>query len=510
MRKCLWLIALVSILPVAALAQVDASVLSDYVEQARLDWNVPGLAVAIVKDNEVVLAQGYGLLEQGRPERVDADTLFAIASNSKAFTAAALAILVDEGKVKWDDRVREHIPYFALYDPYVSEEMRIRDLLCHRSGLGTFSGDLLWYLTSYTREDVVRRARYVKQAGSFRASYGYSNLMFITAGEVIPAVTAKTWDEFLKEQILTPLGMDRTITSVSRLPELGNFATPHSDFEGSLETHEWASWDASAAAAGVISSVNDMTRWIRLQLNRGESEGKRIFSDATSRTMWTPHNSFEVSMGSEQTYPSTHFRGYGLGWSLMDYRGRKVVNHGGAYDGMFSRVALVPEEQLGMVILTNSTTSLPVALMYRILDSYLGGGEKDWSQAGLKRSSAARERSRRKRAARKQSRVPGAQLSLPLAKYTGRFGGDLYGDAVVREEDGKLVLQMLPAPELVADLTHWHYDTFELRWRNSFPWFGKGTVQFLQDHEGKVTEFKMDVPNEDFWFHELEFKKKAN
>jgi len=486
----------------------DIPALEASIEQAHVEWRVPGLSVAIVKDDQVVLSRGFGVRELGKDEKVDGDTLFAIASNTKAFTAAALAILVDEGRLSWDDRVRDRIPYFKLYAPYVTEEMRIRDLLCHRSGLGTFSGDLLWYLTSYNREDVIRRAAYLEPAGAFRASYGYSNIMFIAAGEVIPGVSGKTWEDFVSERILNAIGMRRSVVSVKRLSGMANIATPHADVEGDLTVHEWAPWDTTAAAGGIISCANDMARWIRLQLNSGTIDGIRVFSETASRTMWTPHNSIPLTQQIKDLFPSTHFREYGLGWNLQDYRGRLLVSHGGAYDGMFSRVVMMPEERLGLVILTNSTTSIQTALAFDILDTFLAVEDSDWSRRLLaldrSRDSTSREQWRKWEA----TRLPDTKTSLPLEQYTGVYGGPLYGDARISLEDGHLVLRLLPAPDLTADLSHWDLDTFEVRWRKHFPWFGRGKLQFLMDNSARVTEFKLEVPNEDFWFHELEFKKK--
>ena len=503
------LIAL-AVLATSAPAQttVDLAKLDAYFAAASDQWKVPGFAVAVVKDDQVVFAKGYGLRTINGNERVDENTLFAIASNTKAFTSAALAKLVDEGKLGWDDRVIDHLPYFELYSPYVTQEMRVRDLLCHRAGLGTFSGDLVWYGTSYSREEVVRRIRHLPPAGSFRADYGYSNVMFLAAGELIPAVSGRSWDEFVRTEFFEPLGMTRAITSVKSLERMANVATPHSERDGRIVAFPWYSWDNAAPVGGIIASVSDMAKWLRLQLNYGTLNGKTYFSESASRTMWTPHISFTVSKESEELYPTTHFRGYGLGWALMDYKGRKVIGHGGAYDGMFSRVTLVPEEKLGLVILTNSTTSLPVALSYKILDAYLGGDEKDWSQEFLERSERSKQRWAEMWAKRDAERVANTRPSLPLEKYTGTYGGDMYGDATVRVEKGRLVVEFAPNPALTGDLRHWHFDTFEVQWRHDFPWFGKGTVQFIMDNMGNVIEMKIDVPNEDFWFTELEFKKR--
>jgi CubicO group peptidase (beta-lactamase class C family) len=515
-RRMLTVVLLLGLLAPAVRAQrgADLSALDAYFAAARGEWNVPGFAVAIVKDDSVVIAKGYGVREIGKPDPVDAQTLFAIASNTKAFTVAALARLVDEGQLAWDDHVVDRLPFFALYSPSVTQEIQVRDLLSHRSGLGTYSGDLLWYGTTYSRDEVLRRMRYLPPTGAFRADYGYSNVMFLAAGQLVPAVTGRSWDEYIETEFFGPLGMDRSVTSVDSLANRTNVATPHGEAtphggrDGRLVTYAWYSWDNVGPAASIISSAAEMAKWIRLQLHHGTWDGRTYFSAEQSSTMWTPQISFRVSPGAEERYPSTHFRGYGFGWGLMDYLGRKVMSHGGAADGMYSRVVLVPEEGLGMVILTNSMTSLPTALSYRILDAFLGGAERDWSAEFL----AGDERGAERWAARwvqwERERQPNTTPSLPLEGYTGTFGGELYGDATVTLENGGLVLRLLPNPDMVADLTHWQHDTFLIEWRHAFPWFGRGWAQFLLDPSGEVVEMKLDVPNEDFWFNELEFKRR--
>ncbi len=306
-------LALAGAVDVRAQSSVDLAALDAYFAESGDVFKVPGFAVAIVKDGELVFAKGYGVRELGKRESVDEHTMFAIASNTKAFTAAALAILVDEGKISWDDRVVEFLPYFQLYDPWVTQEMRVRDLLSHRSGLGTFSGDLLWYGTSYSSEEVVRRARHLEAAGKFRSDYGYSNLMFLAAGEVIAAVTGVSWDEVVENEFFEPLGMNNTVTSVKDLEGMSNVATPHRERDGRVFPLYWYNWDAMAAAGGIISSVADMSQWLRLQLGHGTWNGDTIFSESAQRTMWTPHISNVVTPGSERLFPTTHFRGYGLG-----------------------------------------------------------------------------------------------------------------------------------------------------------------------------------------------------
>jgi CubicO group peptidase (beta-lactamase class C family) len=509
-----WIPLLLVVHAVAAAAPLhaqrpDLAALDGYIAAAREAWGVPGLAVAIVKDGSTVHAKGYGTRDMRRGGAVDEHTLFAIASNTKAFTAATLAILVDEGRLRWDDRVQDHLPWFQLYDPYVSREMRIRDLLSHRSGLGTFSGDLLWYGTPYSPEEVVRRTRYVPQASAFRASYGYSNLMFIAAGEVVHAVTGEPWERYVQRRILQPLRMNRTVLTTDSLPRRDNVATPHGPWNNEIVAFDWYNWDAMVAAGGIISSVSEMAEWLKLQLRAGISPaGDTIFRPAQSRIMWTMHTPQAVSASSRELYPSTNFRGYGLGWALNDYQGRLIASHGGGYDGMYSRVVLAPQENLGIVVLTNSMTGISTAIANRILDAYLGAEPRDWSTILLNRERQASAAEARRRAEVVRQTVPNTRPSLPLAAYAGTYSGPMYGDATVTEENGRLVLRLLPNAELVADLRHLQFDTFVIEWRRPWPWFGSGVAQFILSPAGAVTELRLDVPNEDLWFHELELRRR--
>src|SRR5215210_7262968 len=354
--------------------------IDEYAAKAGQDWKVPGFSVAIVKDDKVVFVKGYGVRESGKPEPVDGDTLFAVASNTKAFTSAALATLVDEGKLRWDDPVTKYLPYFQLYDPYVTREMTVRDLLSHRSGLATFGGDLLWYETTYSREEIIRRVRLLKPVYGFRSRYGYQNIMFLTAGEIIPAVTGKSWDDYVREKFLAPLGMARTVTTYRQLMSSQNVATPHNEVEGKVRVVHYSNVDAAGGAAVINSTAAEMAEWVRLQLGRGTYQGRKIFGADRSREMWTPHTIVSgVGEAAEKFNPSVHFNLYGLGWGLSDYRGRKVVTHSGGLDGMTSRVALLPEENLGVVVLTNSETPLQGFLYYKVFDVLTGAPARDWS-----------------------------------------------------------------------------------------------------------------------------------
>ncbi|MFW6129261.1 MAG: serine hydrolase [Candidatus Aminicenantaceae bacterium] len=499
------------VFPGISQAQVNLSQLDSYFEKARKEWKIPGMAVAIVKDGKVVLAKGYGVKNFSKKDKVDEKTLFAIASNTKAFTAASLAILVQEGKIQWDDKVRQYLPYFKLYDPYVTEEMTVRDLLCHRSGLRTFSGDLLWYETSYNPVEVIKRARYLKPGFSFRSEYGYSNIMFMAAGEVVAKASGQSWENFVKEKIFKPLGMKSSNMGITELKKHTNIAEAHYVYlDGKTLSVPYTTSDNCGAAGSINSSVIEMAQWLKMLLNKGVFHNQRLLNEDSIWEMWASHNINRVHPSSKKLFPKTHFKSYGLGWGLMDYHGYKIISHGGGLDGMISRVALVPEINLGLVILTNSINNLPPALTYKIIDTYLGLESKDWSCIYLDqyRESVEKEMERGQAILKKQ--VSDTHIKVKLNDYTGRYKSPMYGDAKVSIQKGQLVLELLPAPVFISDLTHWHYDTFVLKFRNFFCFVphGTGTVQFIRDKQGNVTEMKLDVPNRDLWFDEPEFKKK--
>lgn len=485
------------------LVEIDA-----YAQKAQADWQVPGFSIAIVKDDKVVFAKGYGVRELGKPEKVDENTLFAIASNSKAFTTASLAILIDEGKIKsWNDKVSQYYPQFQMSDPYITREMTIRDLVSHRSGLDTFSGDLLWYETTYTADEILSRVRYLKPKTSFRSAFGYQNLMFITAGKVIERVSGKTWAQFVKERILTPLGMTRTTTSVRDLKD--NFAMPHNEHTGKLTAFPNAVIDNAWGAAGLNSSAADVAKWLRLQLGHGKFEGKQIFSERQTAEMWAQNIFMPVVPFPTKEMPTQIFSGYGLGWFLNDYRGRRVVSHGGGLDGMISQTAMMPTENLGLVVLTNSETGVNTIMQNKIFDVFLDVSPKrDWSAERLERVKQIKTREAEADKKLAESRIPNTKPTLALSGYAGKYSSQMYGDATVTEENGHLVLRLVPAPHFVADLEHWHYDTFKIKWRDTVVYdFPQGFVTFTINRNGQTDELKIDQPNNDFWFYELDFRR---
>lgn len=455
-----------------------------YVEKALRDWEVPGAAVAVVRGDSVVFARGYGVRELGKPERVDENTVFVIASITKSFTSAAVGMLVDEGKVAFDEPAARYLPDLQLPDPWVSREFTVRDMLAHRSGLER--GDWLWHGTAFDRAEVVRRLRHLRPVGPFRTTYGYSNNMYIAAGQMVAGVTGKSWDDVMKERIFRPLGMTRSNTSVLDLPALDNVASPHEKLEGRLRVVPPGNLDNEGPGGSINSSVMDMTRWIRLQLAGGAFGGTRLLDSATLRQAHTPQTLMPITAAHHVYYPDVHFLTYGLGWEILDYRGEKLVHHGGAFDGMRARLAMLPEKDLGVIILTNRGWGnlLAEVLRNRVLDAYLGVPARDWSAeylAWARKEAAEGEAYERRVAA---ARIRGTKPALPLAGYTGTYADEAFGAGTVRLENGRLVMTL--GPRHTAELEHWHHDTFRAAWRN--PALGWSLVTFGFDHDGAVKE----------------------
>lgn len=514
-RRLLAALLVLCLAPAIALAQGPPSDLDVWIERTRAAFEVPGIAVAIVKDGKVVHSKGYGVRRLGSPEPVDELTLFGIASNSKAFTATGLGMLVDEKKLSWDDPIAKHLPGFQTADPYVARELTIRDALSHRSGLGLGAGDLLfWPDTNVTRADVVSATRFIAPASSFRSRYAYNNLMFVVAGEVLAKVSGRSWDDFVKQRIFEPLGMTTSrITSVG-LTAKDNVASPHSRgwrLRGELKPIQATRDDTWAAAAGVKSNLRDMVKWVTVQLERGKiDDTRRLFSEAVSREMWQVHTPTRVGdppASLARTKPN--LAGYGLGFSLKDYQGRLVVSHTGGLTGMVTMVMMVPSEKLGVIILTNQEEGGAFsAIAYHVLDAYLGGPDTDWIAAY--RTVRTDEFARADEAERKQAaaRARDSRPSLALSAYAGEYADAWYGGASIAQESGRLVLRLARTPAAVADLEHWQYDTFRAVFRD--PTIPDAFVTFALDHEGKIDTMKMVAtsPLADFSFdyHDLLFR----
>ncbi|MFT4198597.1 MAG: serine hydrolase [Pseudoxanthomonas sp.] len=483
-----------------------------YVDQVREQFDVPGIAVAIVKDGQVVLARGYGVKEIGKPERVGPDTLFAIASNTKAFTAASLQILADEGKLDMDDRVVERLPGFRMADPYITHEMRIRDLLAHRSGLSLGAGDLLyWPTTDYSNAEVVQHLAQVPIKGEFRAQYAYDNILFGVAQQVIERVSGLSYEQFLRQRLFGPLGMSRTRFNSDRLQPGDDVASGHSKQDFSkLVVAPRMTWSNVAGAGGIYSSVDDLARWVRVQLDGGVISGsgddaKRLFSERAQREMWSMLTPIPVPKPAvpELAAATPNFMGYGEGWFLGDFQGRKLVWHTGGWPGMVSRITLVPQEKLGVIVLTNQEVGAAFnAVTLQVLEAYLAPQQRtDWLVAYA--AAVAKSQGEADAAWQKHltQRDAGAKPSLPASSYAGTYRDPWYGDVLITQEGDQLVMRFSHTAELVGTLEHWQHDSFIVHWRQR--WLNADAfVNFALDVDGRVTGASMQAvsPLTDFSF----------
>jgi len=434
--------------------------MDQYVQDAMKKWEVPGLAIAVVKDGETVLARGYGVCEIGSNRAVTKDTVFSIASCTKPFTAASVGMLVDEGKVIWDDPVKKHLPSFEVSDSYVSQHVTLRDLLCHRTGL--VRGDLLFVKGDLEREEILRRVKFFGQAAPFRAKFSYNNVMYGVLGEVVERESGATWEQFVTERIFKPLDLDSTTVTRTTVPA-ERLAIRHRRYDGRVLPFRKPIRDDLIAPAGAIhSTVVDMAQWLKFHLREGDHKGQQLLKPRTVREMHALHQSIPIMGRADGSVYDAKVAGTGLGWFIRDYRGRKVVQHGG---GWGADTALLPEEGLAIVVLSNLDHNLLVSmLVYDVIDAYLVGPERAWAKADKWDHWLAiggpdhMERSRNDQWAQlDKARVSGTKPSLPLQKYSGRYESDLYGSLKVRDDAGRLSVQF---GDHAVELSHWQNDMF--------------------------------------------------
>jgi len=472
----------------ALLADLDR-----YVPKALAEWKGAGVAVGIVLDDTLIYARGFGVREVGKPELVDDRTVFAIGSNTKFFTAVAAGMLADDGKLSLDDRVVKHLPWFQLYDPWVTREITLRDAMSHRSGLGR-RGDPLWYGTPYSRDEIIRRVRYLVPNSSFRTEFGYQNIMFLTAGQVIAAAAGRSWDDVVRERIFTPLGMTASSTSAKELARAANVAMPHdlAPEQASATPIPYRDIDNVAPAGSINSNVQDMARWMRFVLSGGSFGGRQLLKSSTLAELVAPHTVAQRVV-ADTAIPSTHFSLYGLGIGLSDLHGVKVLRHTGGIDGMLSFVAMVPERRLGVVVLTNTSghNALYTALGVRIVEAFLGAPLRDASALALEQTTRAERAAAERQRARMARRIADTRPSRPLAEYAGTYRHEMYGDVTVSLERDSLVLRYPRAVELT--LHHFHFDSFMgTSGSSSLLTPGATGVQFQLDAAGNVRSLEVE------------------
>jgi CubicO group peptidase (beta-lactamase class C family) len=441
--------------------------------------------VAIVQNGELKFAKGFGVKDISSNRPVTADTRFAIGSTSKAFTTAAMGILVDDGRMQWDDPVRKHVPFFRLSDPLADANVTMRDLVCHRTGLSRH--DLLWYGSPFSREEIIRKVSLVPLTRPYRSAYQYQNIMFLTAGYAAGLISGGAWEALVESRILDPLGMKNTDFSVVDVVKAPDYATPHEKRDEKVQTILWRNIDNIAPAGSINSSVSDLARWARMQLGEGSFEGRKILKPETIREMHTPQMVVRMDDPNlRELNEGTNMMAYGLGWAIQDYRGHHLVGHGGAIDGFRAQVALFPKDKLGIVILANlGGSSMPESLRSAIADELLGLPPIDWNAKHLAVAKRQAEASKKRLADREAKRKAKSNPSLELDSYAGAYDHAAYGNAVVSRTEHGLQLKW---SSWSLPLEHFHYDVFRVA--GGVAALKDTLVEFALNAEGQVASLK--------------------
>jgi CubicO group peptidase (beta-lactamase class C family) len=468
------------------------SALDSYVEAAMQKWKVPGIAVGIVEGDEAVYLKGYGVRDIKTGQPVTPDTLFDIGSCTKAFTAASVAMLVDGGKMHWDDRVNEYVPFFHLHDPLADEYVTMRDLLTHRTGMqGT---DLLWYGSPFTLPEIIRRVRFIKPDAGFRAVFQYQNVMYATAGYAVGEASGGTWQNFVRKRIFEPLGMTGADFSSADAQQAADHATPHIEKpDGSVATMPWRNLDDIAPAGSINAGVRDMTKWIAMQLNDGVAGGKRLISEKSMEQMHTPQVVVPSIGEFQMFFPQSQQLSYGMGWFIQDYRGHQILLHPGDIDGFASLVVLLPEVHTGFVILSNLDHN-PVreGLGYHLIDQFLNLPQEDWIGHFAKIAEESEAADKQHTESWEKKEIANTHPSRELAAYAGTYRDEAYGDAIVSLSGDHLEFQY---HSFGSALTHFQYDTFVM---DLGQLGGKTRIRFDLDENGNISEL---------WFLRMEFKR---
>lgn len=462
--------------------------LDAYVTKAMADWKVPGVGLAIVRNDSVLYARGYGVRNQATGEPADGQTLFGVGSVSKAFTTAALAMLADSGRLSFDAPVITYLPGFQMYEPAVTREVTVRDIVSHRTGLAR--GDAVWQASGVPPAEIVRRLRHFRPTWSFRSQFGYSNIMYIVAGEVLASAAGMRWDEFVATRIFAPLGMTRSVTTDRDMERLPNAAAPHDEVDGTTRTIPWVHIDNAGPAGSISASPADMAQWVRLQLGQGTVNGRTLYSRRMAEEMHGATTIMRLDSAARAANPTQHYAAYGLGWMLEDYRGRAVVQHSGNLPGFSAYVAMLPEEHFGVVVLANmNSTGLPSALARKLMDLQLKAPVRDWSAEAVARAQTQAARAREAQQRAEANRPAAIPPSLPLARYAGQYVDSLYGTIDVTEEGG--TLRMRFGAQRTSLLQHWNGDHFRARYEAMpMPAF---FMSFRTTPAGTVNELTADL-----------------
>lgn len=501
-------------LSLTTFAQITEKEVDVLVENTMKAFNVPGIAVGIIKDGKLVLAKGYGVSNINTKQKVDANTLFGVASNSKAFTAAALAILVDEGKLNWDDKVIQYLPEFKMYNEYVTNEFTIRDLLTHKSGLGLGAGDLMIWPDghNFTPKDIIKNIQYLKPVSGFRTKYDYDNLLYVIAGEVVEKVSGKSWCDFVEQRLMFPIGMTKSAASYNRLKDTTNIIVPHVPTGDKLEVIKRYTNPIFDAAAGLYTSVNDLSNWLIVQMNKGKyAEGKELFTEKQWKEMWTS----QTILPKGNSYPfSCNFKTYGLGWQLTDVNGHLQVSHTGGLDGIVTQTIMIPDINLGIIVLTNQQSGTAFTVISNTIKaSYMNLPKFDHltyfsQERKLKEDDADKITDLVWDQVQKNSLL---KIKRNYSLYTGTFYDNWFGEVTLYEQNGKLYFASKRSPRLTGEVFFYKDQNFVVKW-NIRSFHADAHIFFDIDSNGNMNHFTMKAisPLTDFSydFHDLDFLRK--
>ena len=459
-----------------------------YVENALTIWQVPGTAICIVKDGEVVLAKGYGFREAGKDDKVDENTLFMIGSNTKAFTGTALALLEHEGKLSLDDKVQKYLPDFTMKDPWVASQLNLTDIVSHRMGMETFQGDFMYWTSDLTLDEVIQKFGQLTPTYSFRTKWGYTNAGYSIAGKIIEKVSGKTWGEFLKERIFLPLNMNRTLSFSEELKTADNVAIPHTIIDEQTVSIPIPDIDNLAPAGSISSSVKDMSSWLIAQLRKGRHDEEDIIPIPVIKKTRNP---VSIVGRYNHLFNKQHYELYALGWELQDYEGKELVQHTGGVNGFVTSVTLVPEENLGVVVLTNTDQNgLFLALKWEILDAYLGLPYRNYSDTFFERFGKGREREEKRIEELQDSVNMNLIPALPHDEYTGRYVHDVYGYSDITRDGNILEMSFEHHSNLKGKLESLGGNRFLCTY--SDPIYGVRVIPFSIEKD-KVESFTLSV-----------------
>jgi CubicO group peptidase (beta-lactamase class C family) len=457
-----------------------------YIQNAMKLWKTPGLSVVAVKDNNIIFEKAYGVKDINTKDPFTTSTLSVCASTTKAMTAVCMGMLVDAGKIKWSDKVSDVYPELKLYDNYANNEITVKDLFTHNTGLG--NADMLWVF-DYSIDTIIHQMRYIQPAYSFRSSFIYQNLMYMVAGEVIHKVSGIPWSEFIKDSLFSRLGMTNTYPNYKQSLVSNDHITTHYMYEDStIETIPFIDSKTVDAAGGVWSCADDMGKWIKFVLDSAKVNGKRLLKPGTYSQLFKP----QAMVTTEQFYPTQqltkpHWTTYGLGWFQEDYKGKMVQFHTGSLDGAVAIIGLVPDENFGIYIFANMDhTEIRHALMYKAMDLFVFNDDTDdWSKDFYQLYAGIAAVNKKEEARSDSARVLNTKPSLELKKYAGKYTNEIYGDATIMLQGDSLLLRF--PNNINVDLSHWHYDTFLGKFE--YKWYGKSALQFNLDEKGEIKEF---------------------